>query len=216
MYKEFEVRWAGELAGTPEEVWDGFTKHPSAWVWDIDYEPRVGGTERGLTSGGGTVTAWDPPRHFRTEARRDDGWHNELDYRLDGTHLTFVHTSVLDESAFEIEYEACVQHTRFYYHSLGEYLRHFAGRDPHYLGFDVPGSTADVLDRLGVPETAAAGDRVPLGVIDYRDGAFVGIRGEDALIRVYGRDVWGWPVGFGVHTFDGRPDERVWRGKVAA
>jgi hypothetical protein len=212
MYKDIEVRWSGELPGTPQQVWDGFTKRTAAWIWDIDYEPRVGGSERGLTSGGGTVTAWQPPRHFRTEAQRPDGWHNALDYALDGTHLTYVHTSVMDESTLEIEYDACVQHTRFYYHSLGEYLRHFAGRSPHYLGIDdVPGSTAEVLERLGIPETAGPGDRVDLGVIDYRDGSFVGVRTEDSLLRVYGRDVWGWPVGFAVHAFDGAPDERAWR-----
>ena len=216
MYKTFEVRWEGELPGTPEQVWDGFTKHGAAWIWDIDYEPRVGGAERGLTSGGGTVTAWEPPRHFRTEARRDDGWHNSLDYTLDGTCLTYVHRSVMDESTFEIEYDSCVQHTRFYYHSLGAYLRHFAGRSAAYLGFDALGTTADVLARLGVPDTAAPGDRVELGVVDYREGSMVGIRGDDALIRVYGRDVWDWPVGFAVHTFDGAPDERAWRAKVGA
>ena len=33
----------------------------------------------------------------------------------------------------------------------------------------------------------------------------------DALLRVYGRDIWGWPVGFAVHTFDCVADEPAWR-----
>lgn len=70
MAKEFEVRWEGELPGTPQEVWDAFTVHTDGWLWKIEYEPRAGGAERGLTSGGGTVTVWDPPRHFVTRARR--------------------------------------------------------------------------------------------------------------------------------------------------
>jgi hypothetical protein len=217
MTKDFELRWEGELPGSPQEIWDGITKHGAAWIWNIEYEPRVGGAERGLTSGGGTVAAWEPPKHFRTEARRDGGWHNALDYTLDGSHVSYVHSTVFEPSEFAVQSASCIQHTRFYYHSLGEYLRHFAGRTPHYLGLDeVPGSTADVLARLGVPETAGPGDRIALGTIDYRDGSMVGIRSEDALLRVYGRDVWGWPVGFAVHSFAGEPDERAWRERVAA
>jgi hypothetical protein len=217
MFKTMETRWEGELPGHPQQVWDGFTKHASAWLWPIAYEPRVGGSERGLTSAGGTVTVWDPPHHLRTEASRPDGWWNTLDYRLDGNRLRYVHTCAMEASEFEVQHDACIQHTNFYYHSLGEYLRHFAGKQPEYLGFDkVPGTTADVCARLGVPETAVAGDRVGLGVLDYRAGSFVGIRSDDALIRVYGRDVWGWPVGVGVHTFLGVADEPAWRDLLIA
>ncbi len=38
------------------------------------------------------MTVWEPARHFRTEASRADGWFNVLDYRFDGTRLSFVHT----------------------------------------------------------------------------------------------------------------------------
>jgi hypothetical protein len=217
MKKPFELRWEAELPGSSQQIWDAITKDSAAWLWKIDYEPRVGGAERGLTSGGGTVAAWEPAKHFRTEARRDDGWHNALDYTFDGSRVSFVHTTVFEPSEYAVQADACIQHTRFYYHSLGEYLGHFGGRTPHYLGIDeVPGSTADVLARLGVRDTAAPGDRITLGTVDYRDGTMVGIRTDDALVRVYGRDVWGWPVGVAVHAFDGAPDERAWREKVVA
>jgi hypothetical protein len=216
MYKNFEFTWRGELPGTRQQIWDAFTRHKAAYLWPVAYEPRVGGSERGLTSAGGTVTAWDPPRHFRTQASTGDGWFNALDYRLDGTHLTYRHTTVFDEVEYAVQEDACVQHTRFYQHSLGEYLAHFAEREPHYLGLgDVPGSTAEVLARLGVGD-ATVGDRVELGVIDYRDGTMVGVRSDDALIRFYGRDVWGWPVGVAVHSFDRAADEHAWREKVTA
>ena len=90
MFKTMETRWELELPGEPQQIWDGFTRHAAAYLWPITYEPRVGGAERGLTSDGGTVTVWDPPRHFRTEATGPDGWFNTLDYRLDGSHLTYV------------------------------------------------------------------------------------------------------------------------------
>ena len=53
MTRTFEMRWEGELPAAPQEVWDAFTRHSAGWLWPIAYEPRVGGAERGLTSGGG-------------------------------------------------------------------------------------------------------------------------------------------------------------------
>ena len=80
----------------------------------------------------------------------------------------------------------------------------------------MPGTTADVLRAPRRPDAPARRPRSALGVVDYRDGTMVGMRTDDALVRVYGRDVWGWPVGVGVHAFDGAVDERAWREKVAA
>jgi len=230
MGKEFEVRWEGELPATPQEVWDAFTVHTDGWLWKIEYEPRVGGTERGLTAGGGTVTAWDPPRHFATRAGRGDGF-NELDYRLEpcaaGTYLRYVHRRVMDED-YDRQLDACRQHTAFYNHSLGEYLRHFCGRDPAYVAAEAPeasalgGSTA-LRRALGVADDVATGDRVRLtpagmepieGVVDYATHAFLGVRSADALYRFYGRDAWGWPVGIAHHLFaagaDATASERAW------
>lgn len=213
-HKTWEISWEGDLPGTPDQIWDGFTKHSGGWLWPITYEPRVGGAERGLTSKGGIVTVWEPPSRFVTEAPVEGGI-NRLDYRIDGSHLRLTHHGCVRADEFELQHDACVRHTNLYYHSLGAYLEHFADREPHYLGLDeVPGATADVLRRLGIPEDAAVGDEVELGVVDYRDGTFVGVRADDALIRVYGREVWGWPVGVGIHTFDGRADEQGWRKRL--
>jgi hypothetical protein len=210
--KTWEVRWEGDLPGTPQQIWDAFTKHTAAYLWPITYEPRVGGAERGLNAKGGTVTAWEPQRHFRTEAR---GEHNVLDYRLDGSHLSYVHYGGAPEDEFDVQHDACVQHTKLYNHSMGEYVRHFAGREPHYLAFDeVPGSTEDVLARLGIAADAGVGDEVELGVVDYREPTMIGVRSASALIRVYGRDAWGWPVGVSIHSFDGPADEAAWRKRL--
>jgi hypothetical protein len=60
-------------------------------MWTTEYEPRVGGAERGPTAGGGTVVVWDPQRRFVTRAEGDGDGSNELDYLLEphgaGTHL---------------------------------------------------------------------------------------------------------------------------------
>jgi uncharacterized protein YndB with AHSA1/START domain len=223
MFEDFEVRWEGVLAGDPRQVWDAVTVRAAAWIWEIDYEPRVGGAERGLTSGGGSVTAWDPPRHFQTRAQQPDGWHNELDYTLEacdgGTLLRYVHRSVL-ASDFDAQYDACVQHTAFYNHSLGEYVRHFAGRDAAYVELEAPGPFADVCRRLGLPDGAAVGDRGPDGVVDYLTPSFLGLRTDDALVRVYGREAWGGGVSVALHLFaeDADPElaRRTWGARLSA
>jgi hypothetical protein len=221
--KQFEVTFEGELPGTPQQVWDAFTRHTSGWLWNIAYEPRVGGAETGLTSAGGAVTAWDPPRHFATRAERPDGWCNELDYRLDGTHLRYRHRSNAGEDEYDLQLDACRRHTAFYYHSLGEYLRHFADRDAAYFAVDGPEASAarGSFDRLRAAlgaGDAGVGDRVRLagahpidGVVDYRTDEFLGVRAENALYRFYGRDAFGWPVGVAHHVFQGDPQEQAWR-----
>ncbi len=218
--KEFEVRFEGELPAAPQEAWEAITRHTKGWLWDINYEPRVGGAERGLSSGGGKVTAWDPPRHFATRAEGADGWWNNLDYGLEpsagGTVLRYTHTSVLDEDDYDLQLDACRRHTALYYHTLGEYLRHFEGRDATYVSVDAPeasshpGAFAVVRRALGLDDGAAVGDRVRVApdgldaidaVVDYATPAFVGVRSADALYRFYGRDAFGWPVGVAHHLF---------------
>jgi len=226
MAREFEVRWEGELRATPQDVWDAFTLHADGWLWKIEYEPWVGGAERGLTSGGGTVTAWDPPRHFATRTRPEDetDGFNELDYLLEprgaGTYLRYLHRGVLAED-YDRQLDACRQHTAFYNHSLGEYACHFSGRKPTYVAAEGPdtsaqGGFAALRRALGVAGDLTAGDRVRLtpaglepidGVVDYATHAFLGVRSADALYRFYGRDAWGWPVGVAHHLFADGADE---------
>ena len=159
--QEFEVRYEGELPATPAAVWDAIAVHAGGWLWPIAYEPRVGGAERGLTSGGGTVTAWDPPRRLATRAeRREDGWWNALDYQLEpcraGTRVHYAHTGVFTGDDHALQDDACRAHTAFYYHSLGQYVEHFAGREATYVSADGPagsarpGAFAALRDVLGV------------------------------------------------------------------
>jgi Activator of Hsp90 ATPase homolog 1-like protein len=203
MYKEFEVKWEDTLPGSPEQVWDALTVHTTGWIWDISYEPRVGGAEHGLTSRGGTVTAWDPPRHFQTRAEREDGWFNQIDYTLepdgDGTHARYVHTSVLAEEEFDVQYDQCVQHTDFYRHTMSEYVRHFAGRDADYTEIEAAGSFAEV----------SAAVRALGGTVDYDEPAFLGVRTDNSMIRVYGRDAWGGNVGVALHLFAPAADRAI-------
>ncbi|HTU14505.1 MAG TPA: SRPBCC domain-containing protein [Solirubrobacterales bacterium] len=232
MSDQFEVRWSGILPGSPRQVWDAFTAHTSAWVWDVSYEPRVGGAESGLTEGGGVVTAWDPPRHFKTEAERPDGWRNCLEYVLEprpgGTHLDYVHSGVWLEN-YDETLDGCVQHTDFYYHTLGQYLAHFADREAIHREVEVTGTFAETCRDIGAAETAEIGDEIRIDrdgmspatvTIDYRTPAFLGLRAADALIRVFGREAWGEGVAVSLHVFGSEAEadriEAEWRGLLGA
>jgi uncharacterized protein YndB with AHSA1/START domain len=239
MVKQFEVRWEGELPAPPQDVWDAVTVHSSGYLWPMEYEPWVGGAERGLTAGGGTVTAWDPPHRFATRTRPEterDGL-NELQYRLEPlgsiTYLRYLHRSEVPADDFDRQLDACRRHTTFYQHSLGQYACHFAGREAAYVTVEAPAESAEggfaaVRRALGVADDVVAGDPVTLrpdgmepiaGVVDYANDAFLGVRSADALYRVYGRDAWGWPVGIAHHLFGEGVDrgaaERAWGDWVA-
>ncbi|GAB3881537.1 SRPBCC domain-containing protein [Kibdelosporangium lantanae] len=214
MPEQFEVHWEGDLAGTPAQVWDAFTVHTAGWYWKISYEPRVGGAETGLSQAGGEVTAWEPYTHFATRAESGE-YYNQLDYRLtarpDGTtHLSFTHQGVFGDDDYDRLYDCCQQHTKLYYHSLVEYMRHFAGQDAEYVTVDASGSYSALMRTLGVPDDVAVGDNITLtpdglkpvaGVVDYAVRPFLGVRTEDALYRFFGRDRWGMPVGVAMHLY---------------
>ena len=235
MNKQFEVRFEGELAGTPQQVWDAITTSAgtAGWIWPIEYEGHVGGAESGLTAPGdeGGVTVWQPPSHLAARAEGPDGRFNNLDNVLaatgGGTTLRYTHTGVFDESEWDVQYEMCSQHTEFYLHNLGEYVEHFAGRPATYTCVDGPDSsaTADGLTRLrtalGLPEDIAEGDKVRLtpqglppieGVVDYVRPNFLSIRTDDAFYRLFGRNAFGWPVSVTIHEFAPREGtEQAWR-----
>ncbi|AGM03391.1 SRPBCC family protein [Amycolatopsis keratiniphila] len=225
MAKESEVRFEGFLPATPADTWAAITTASGGWLWPIQYEPRDGGAESGLTPNGGMVTVWKPSRRFVTYAEDESGWFNTLEYVLEpkdgGTYLRYEHTTVLDD--WDVEYDACAQHTAFYCHSLGEYLTHFNRRQAKYFKADAPEASKapEAFDAVKAALGAkAVGDRVYLevagveGVVDYLTPAFIGVRTEDALYRFYGRNVWGWPVGIGHHLFaedaDADQAEKAW------
>jgi uncharacterized protein YndB with AHSA1/START domain len=216
MAQTFEVTWSDEVDAPPEAVWRSIT-NPTGWLWDVSYEPRVGGAETGLSPDGGTVTDWEPERHFSTAAPMAGGT-NRIEYRLspnaDGTRtaVTYRHDAVIDdEDDLALQYEACVAHTDLYRHSMAQVAAHFAGRSASYVALDLPEgtSTEALLADLGLSD-AQVGDEVTVAapgaepvsaVVDYREGTMVGWRSADGLHRIYGRDRWGWPVGIAHHLF---------------
>jgi hypothetical protein len=234
MLRQWEITWEGEIAARPDDVWETITRHAGGYLWPVEFEPWVGGAERGLGRSGGLVTVWEPPRRFATATRPGAEALNELTYELEplgaGTYLRYVHRAEVPAGEFDLQHEACRLHTAFYLHSLGQHACHFAGRDAAYVSVEATadGSFAALRRALGVPDGAVRGDRVRLepegiepieGVVDYATGTFLGIRAADALYRVYGRDTWGWPTGVALHLFadgaDPAESERAWSDFVA-
>jgi len=221
MRKQFLVTWDGTLEADPETVWYAITAGTAGWLWEIDYEPREGGAERGLTDRG-TVARWQPPRELATSASFDDGV-NQLSWSISaadgGSRLRLEHVGLAEVDDYGLEVDACQRHTDFYYHSLGQYLRHFAGGEPLYVAAEAPGPSAEpgsgdrLRAALGLSRATAVGRPVRLevpglppvvGEVDYHTEAFLGVLADSGLYRFYLRDHWGWPVGLAHHVFDDR------------
>ena len=129
---------------------------------------------------------------------------------------------------FRSQFDAASLHTDFYLHSLGEYLRHFAGRPVVYVAAngtpessapDALGRLADALSAGAVGSVAALdvpGFREEEGVVDYRTDHFLGIRTSNSLLRFYARGAWGGPLSVGHHLFaenaDAAEATTAWQG----
>jgi hypothetical protein len=192
MYESFEVGHEGVLQGTPEQAWDAITARTGAWLWPVSYE---GGIATGLASTPGAVVASEPHRRFSVRTEREGGWWSQLDYELEPgaggvALLRYRHRGMFTPEEYAVQLDQCRQHTEFYMHSLAEYVRHFAGRDATYTSIDdAPGDARAVLAEIGS--------------VDYSTHAFLGIRTDDSLVRVYDRRAWGYGVQVTQHAFGG-------------
>jgi len=217
MSREFEIRREVELPGTPEQVWDAVATGNGAAGWMF---PTGEGAPSavGEVWAGHTVTVFDPPRHLAVRAESDE-FTNALEYQIEaapgGAVLRYVHSGILTGD-WDAQYDGASRHTDFYLHSLGEYLGRFAGRTVTYVGASgpedalEPSAFAAVRAALGLGPDAAVGDRVGIDVagagrveaeVDYLEDIFIGLRGDDALYRFYGRGGMGMPVFAGHHLF---------------
>ena len=223
MAREFEIRREAELAGTPEDVWHAVATDEgnAAWLFPGLADPD-------------NATVWDPPHRLVMRMEGPDGWFNQIEDVIEArdgstTVLRYVHSGIFAED-WDDQYDSAGQHTDFYLHTLGEYLRHFSGRPATYIGGEGssglegpesstrPGSFGVLKRALGVGDDASVGDRVRFGPdqvegeLDYVHPHFLGIRTEDGLYRFFGRDAWGWATGMSAHLFaDGIDKERTER-----
>ncbi|KFG05016.1 SRPBCC family protein [Streptomyces scabiei] len=238
MPKEFEIAREFEVDATPAEVWEAVTAGTGRWLWPMEApEPRVGG--KGPF--GSDVIAWDPPHRYTNRVEDVEGISeqtlNQLDYTIEPRDegkrawVRYVHSGVFVDD-WDNQYDGAAKHTGFYLHTLRQYLTHFGGRKvTAFITFDGPEASGGtdalaVVERaLGLADDTEEGARVqvegPGGrlvdvVVDYRDPYFIGLRTDDALIRIFGRNHWGHRVGMSVHGFapgaDAEVGEAAWKG----
>jgi uncharacterized protein YndB with AHSA1/START domain len=234
MGKEFSIHREVELPATAQQVWDAVTTGNAGWLWPMETELRVGGA----APFGGRVLACDPPRHLVVRSEGPEGWFNQLEHviqaRDGGTAvIRYTHSGVFTDD-WDNQYDGADQHTDFYLHTLGQYLRHFTGRQAGYVSTDGPAAAAaaDAMDRLraalGVTAVTREGDPIRLdvpgtgevdGIVDYLRPNFLGIRTGEDMYRFFGRNAFGAKVGMSVHVFDARVDtekaEQAWQDRLA-
>ncbi|MFC4495791.1 SRPBCC domain-containing protein [Streptomyces ovatisporus] len=236
MSEEFEIAREFEVDAEPQQVWDAITTGTAGWQWPSEPEPREGGSA-GM---GHTVTAWDPPHHFAVRAENLQEIIptlalNQLDHTIeprDGGRrawVRYVHSGIFTDN-WDDQYDGASKHTDFYLHTLREYLTHFASRPVAFSTLDGPDAStapdafAAVGRALGLAAGTAEGTGVqargPAGqlldaVVDFLNPYFIGLRTDEALIRFFGRNHWGAPVGISVHNFapdaDAKADETAWQ-----
>lgn len=225
---KFECNREVVLPASPEQVWEAVATSAGneAWLFPNEIDP----------SGAG-ATAWDPPHHFGVRMERGD-WFNALEFVIEGRDggkslLRYMHSGIFVDD-WDTQFDAVQQHTDFYLHTLAEYLEHFNGRSATYIGDDPQGiqgpaasATPDGFERLqralGLSADAVEGDAVHLtpdglepidGVIDYRRPNFIGVRTDDALYCLFGRNAFGAPVAVSIHAFgdgvDAQQTGRAW------
>jgi hypothetical protein len=224
MPREFECRREILLAATPEEVWDAVatSEGNAAWLFPNDIDP-------------GAAKAWEPPAHLHIRQERGD-WFNALEFTIEAreggtTLMRYMHSGIFVDD-WDTQYDGVSQHTDFYLHTLGEYLRHFQGRPVTYIGdvpmgIEAPADTARpggferVLRALRLTDDVSEGDHVRLtpaglpavsGTVNYRRPNFIGVRSDDTLYCFFGRNAFGQPVAMSIHSFaDGVDAERAKR-----
>jgi uncharacterized protein YndB with AHSA1/START domain len=219
--RPFEITRELALPAAPDDVWTAITADTAAWQFPTGMEIPAGAAP----PEGGPVTTWDPPNRLVIRVEAPDGNFNALEYAIEAREggtalLRYVHSGILADE-WEDQYDAIGGHTDFYFHTLGQYLAHFNGREVSYVGQPSSGiegpeaaGQPDAMDalraalgvssdaRVGDPVHASLGDAGSLdGVIDYSTPEFLGVRAGEGLYRFFGRNHYGSVVGMSAHLF---------------
>jgi uncharacterized protein YndB with AHSA1/START domain len=209
MPREFETSNEFTVHATPQQVWDAIATGPGINAWFLGRTEIEPGTSVRTTFPGGftlesAVTDWDPPHRlaYRGEPHENGEFH-AFEFLVEGregstTTVRMLHSGAL--ANWDDEFDAMREGDAIYAGKLAAYLEHFAGRPARSFfaqqekDGDRAAMMAAVRSRLGVPEGAVEGDRVhvapdgvePLdGVVDLAAPHVLGIRGEDAILRVF-------------------------------
>lgn len=171
MPHEFEVTEEITLDASPEQVWEAIATGPGIDSWFMGHseiEPRLGGdTSHSMfgESSHGTVTAYEPPKHFAYKTDETNGEFMAFEFLLEGrqggsTVLRFVHNGFLGDD-WEQQYDALKVGDRKYLEKLAAYVRHFPGRTAVHNLFQPGPQVADPA-RVWAAFTTAFGLTAPV------------------------------------------------------
>ncbi|MEV0754318.1 hypothetical protein [Streptosporangium sp. NPDC050280] len=215
MSKDFRIEHEGALSAMPQDVWDAVTRDSDAWSMPFDMTDT-------------TALVWEPPR--RSVLRMEIGdWFNQIEFDIEqtqtGSYIRYVHSGIFTDD-WENQYDGARRHTELYMHTLVQYLTHFPGRRFRHFEVLAPESsiTTDALDKVraawGIHPSTPAGSKLTLpvpgadakqGVLDFHNDTFIGVRTEDTLLRVFGRNHFGAPVAIGAYEYgdQARPEQEA-------
>jgi uncharacterized protein YndB with AHSA1/START domain len=231
MGKPFEIGKEVPLNATPEQVWEAIATGPglTAWFMPMEVDPDSS-----------MVTSWEPGRRLaiRTPSA-PDGSFQAFEYRIEaaregGAVLRFAHHGFTSDDWGDGYDVMTSSGWDMYFHTLRQYLTHFAGRPAVYLEAEAPSASAKaeawprLVAALGLTDPVELGAAVRFdlpgvgpveGVVDYVMPTFVGLRAPLALIRFHGRARIGMPVAVSQHTyistFDVASAQRGWESWLA-
>jgi len=201
---------AGEVPGTPEEVWEAIATGPgiSAWFVPTELEEREGGAvvfHLGLDDAPATITGWEPGRRLAYE----EAWPVEegaepvtlateflIEARAGGTCIVRI-VSTFDAEGLDGDLDGMGEGWTGFLHNLRVYLAHFAGEPVETITVTgtaeapKPEAWAALTEALGLAG-AAPGDRVEAdaggfrvaGVVERAEVGDLLLRGEHALAGV--------------------------------
>jgi uncharacterized protein YndB with AHSA1/START domain len=217
----------------------------TSWFMPHEVTPGVGGTVRLTVEGfesEATITEWEPQKRLAYRApAAEDGTVHAMEFLIEGrdgaaTVVRFVHSGFTsgdwgDWGDWGDEYEAnFAGGWELYLHTLREYVIHFAGAPVTFVSANGPATSANrdnwpaLRTGLGLEEPVEVGRSVQLtlaglapliGVIDYANEAFLGLRTADGLYRFHGvGELACMPIAVGHHLYGDDVDraalERGW------
>ncbi|XAS73010.1 SRPBCC domain-containing protein [Micrococcaceae bacterium Sec5.1] len=212
--RKFEIVADAELPCTPERVWQAVTKDTAAWMFPTDQWPDV-------------KTVEEYPSHLVSRMEGPNGWFNQLEHVLEPVEggrakLHYVHSGIFADN-WEEQYDGASKHTEFYLHTLGQYLQYFDGQPVVFTDIQAPASSQTPdgfvqLKRALRVDGVSAGTPFDVdvdgvgrlsGEVDFSNENFLGLRTSDTLLRFFGRNAFGAPVGMTVHEFGGSGDSEL-------
>lgn len=209
MGHQWEERDEAVVAASVDEVWAAIATGPGIDSWFMGRNQVEPGPEGSVTTdvGGfastGTVTAWDPPRHFGYRTEGPGERFIAFEYLVEGRDqssavLRLVASGFLPDDDWEAEFEAMTAGGEMYFQTLVAYLDHFAGRFATPINItgppvaNWPVAWVALRTRLGLRDQPAVGDAARLtipsapsldGMVDFVNSQALGIRTQNGLYR---------------------------------